>query len=217
MNVITVKNIEKHFGRNGLSNTSFGLKQGDYLCITGGSGCGKTTLLNIISGMLKADKGEVILNGKDIYSSMDERSRTKLRNKKIGYMMQGNTLIPELDIISNIRCPLELNGIKVKKERILEIAEKLKITNVLRSYPSEISGGEYRRVLLARTLIMEPEILIADEPTSNLDEKSAETVREIFDEYISDKEHILIISTHDRAFLNKCSHILELTQMEISA
>ena len=122
MNEITVKNIEKHFGRNGLSNTSFGLKQGDYLCITGGSGCGKTTLLNIISGMLKADKGEVILNGKDIYSSMDERSRTKLRNKKIGYMMQGNTLIPELDIISNIRCPLELNGIKVKKERILEIA-----------------------------------------------------------------------------------------------
>lgn len=216
MNEITVKNVEKHFGRNGLSNTNFSLKQGDYLCITGKSGCGKTTLLNIISGMLKADSGNVILNGNNIYSSMNERSRTNLRNKKIGYMMQVNTLIPELDIKNNIRCPLELNGRKAKKECILEIAEKLNISNILKSSPSEISGGEYRRVLLARILIMDPEILIADEPTSNLDEKSAETVREILNEYISDKNHILIISTHDKVFLNKCSQLLELPQKEVS-
>lgn len=212
MNELIIKDVEKHFGKNGLGSTSFSLKEGEHLCISGESGCGKTTLLNIITGMLRADKGSVILNGKDIYSSMSERGRTKLRSKKIGYMMQGNTLIPELNVENNIRCVLELNGKRADRKRISEIAERLGISGVLRSYPSEISGGEYRRVLLARTLMLEPEILVADEPTSNLDENSAEAVRSLLDEYIADKSHILIVSTHDSTLLERCSRILRLPQ-----
>lgn len=212
MNELIIKDVEKHFGKNGLDKTSFTVKEGEHLCITGESGCGKTTLLNIITGMLKADCGSVILNGKDIYSSMSERARTKLRNKTIGYMMQGNTLIPELNVEDNIRCVLELNGKRADCGRISIIAGRLGINGILRSYPSEISGGEYRRVLLARTMMLEPEILVADEPTSNLDENSAAAVRTLLDEYIADKSHILIVSTHDKALTDKCSRVMKLPQ-----
>lgn len=212
MNELVIRGVEKHFGKNGLSSTSFSLREGGYLCITGESGCGKTTLLNIITGMLRADSGSVILNGQDIYSQMNERARTRLRNKMIGYMMQGNTLIPELNAWDNIRCVLELNGRRADKKRIHEIAVRLGIADILRSYPSDISGGEYRRVLLARTLMLEPEILVADEPTSNLDESSAGAVRRLLDEYISDSGHILIVSTHDSELLGKCGRVLRLPQ-----
>ncbi len=210
MNILKVENIEKHFGKNGLGKTDFTVSSGEYLCITGESGCGKTTLLNIISGMLRPDGGKVFLNGKDIYGELKESSRIALRRGKIGYIMQGNTLIPELNVIHNICCPAELRGEKTDRETVDEIIERLEISNIVKSFPSEISGGEYRRVLLARILITKPEILLADEPTSNLDEKSAAKVRNILDEYASDKDKLLIISTHDNTFLSKCSRKLNI-------
>lgn len=196
MNSLEVKNVEKHFGKNGLDPVSFSLNNGDYLSVTGQSGCGKTTLLNILSGMLCPDSGEVFIDGKNIFTEMSEKERTKLRSTKIGYMMQGNVLIPELDILDNIIMPTELSGRAAEPSELEKLLDVLHITHILPSNPSEVSGGEYRRVILARTLLLHPSVLLADEPTSNLDVKSAEIVREVLGEYV-DENHILIVSTHD--------------------
>lgn len=196
MDRIVVKNAERHFGKNGLNPVSLSLNNGEYLCITGESGCGKTTLLNIISGMLRPDNGEILVDGKNIFTELSEKERTKLRSTKIGYMMQGNVLIPELDVMNNIRMPVELSHRNIDETELQKLLEILHITHILKSYPSEVSGGEYRRVILARTLLLHTDILLADEPTSNLDANSAEIVRDVLNEY-ANENHILIVSTHD--------------------
>lgn len=111
-------------------------------------------------------------------------------------MMQGNVLIPELDVLNNIRMPSELSGRNIDETELQTFLEILRITHILKSYPSEVSGGEYRRVMLARILPLHTEILIADEPTLNLDAGSAEIVRNVLNEY-ANNDHILIVSTHD--------------------
>lgn len=199
---LRVDNISKKFGKNGLKETGFLLEQGDYLCITGQSGCGKTTLLNIVSGMLYPDTGDVYLDDKSIFNDMKEKERTQLRNHTIGYMMQGNSLIPDLTVWQNIVCPIELTGKRADKTEVEKLLERLGIDNICESYPSEISGGEYRRVLLARILMLDTGILLVDEPTSNLDEKSAVIVREVLNEIHVKKGTSLIVVTHDKDFFS---------------
>ncbi|MBQ3665088.1 MAG: ATP-binding cassette domain-containing protein [Lachnospiraceae bacterium] len=197
---LKVDNISKKFGNNGLKEIGFLLQQGDFLCITGQSGCGKTTLLNIVSGMLTPDTGDVYINEKNIYYDMKEKERTQLRNQTIGYMMQGNSLIPDLTVWQNIICPVELVGKKVNQKEVKKLVKKLGIDNVCESFPSDISGGEYRRVLLARVMMLNTEILLVDEPTSNLDENSAKIVREVLYEMHKEKGVSIIVVTHDQEF-----------------
>jgi putative ABC transport system ATP-binding protein len=207
--ILKADKISKKFGKNGLSEVSFELNKGDYLCITGESGCGKTTLLNIISGMLKPDNGDVYVDDKNLFQNIKESQRTALRNIKIGYMMQGNSLIPDLTVWQNIVCPLELSGKKADKTSVKMLTEQIGIDNIVNSYPSEISGGEYRRVLLARVLILDTEIIIADEPTSNLDAKSSDIVRNILYS-MNKKGKSLIVVTHDKEFFPYSTSTLEL-------
>lgn len=207
---IKVENISKKFGQNGLNETSFCLEEGDYLCITGESGCGKTTLLNIVSGMLRPDSGDVYLGDKSIFNDMKERERTKIRNNMMGYMTQGNSLIPDLTVWQNIVCPLELTGKKADKGKVNQLTEKLGIDNVIASYPAEVSGGEYRRILLARVLMLDTPFLMVDEPTSNLDEKSAAIVREVLNDMHAGKGKSLIVVTHDKEFLAYNPRVLKL-------
>lgn len=131
MDRIVVKNAERHFGKNGLNPVSLSLNNGEYLCITGESGCGKTTLLNIISGMLRPDNGEILVDGKNIFTELSEKERTKLRSTKIGYMMQGNVLIPELDVMNNIRMPVELSHRNIDETELQKLLEILHITHIL--------------------------------------------------------------------------------------
>ena len=196
--ILKAENISKKFGKNGLNPASISIETEQFLCITGESGCGKTTLFNIISGMLRPDTGTVTLDSRDIFK-MKERERTMLRNDTIGYMTQGNSLIPELTVWDNIIGPSELYGKKTNEADVMALAEKLRIDNVVDSFPSELSGGEYRRVLLARVMILNTPILLVDEPTSNLDEKSAAIVREvIYEEYQNGKG--IAVVTHDKEF-----------------
>ena len=207
--ILEAHNISKTFGQNGLPPENISLSDGQFICVTGESGCGKTTLLNVLSGMLRPDSGHVKLDGKNIYENMSEHERTLLRNGTVGYMAQGNSLIPELTVWQNITCPLELYNKKYDKKQILELTQKLGIDNVLDSYPSDISGGEYRRSLLARVIMSDAKLLLVDEPTSNLDEKSAHIVREIlYEEYKKGKG--LLIVTHDRDILEYKPEIIKI-------
>ena len=207
--ILEAHNISKTFGQNGLSSVNISVSDGQFICVTGESGCGKTTLLNVLSGMLRPNSGHVKIDGKNIYENMSEHERTLLRNGTVGYMAQGNSLIPELTVWQNITCPLELYNKKYDKKQILELTQKLGIDNVLDSYPSDISGGEYRRSLLARVIMSDAKLLLVDEPTSNLDEKSAHIVREIlYEEYKKGKG--LLIVTHDRDILEYKPEVIKI-------
>ena len=206
--ILRAEKISKTFVKNGLRHSDISIEEGQFLCITGGSGCGKTTLLNIISGMLKPDSGKVFLDDKNIYD-MKEKERIRLRNEKIGYMTQGNSLIPELTVWQNITAPAELCGKKKRDEEIFSLTKRLGIANVVDSYPSEISGGEYRRALLARVIVLDTPLLLVDEPTSNLDAKSAAIVREVLYEEHSRGKGIAVV-THDKEFIDRSADTYEL-------
>ncbi|WP_455718543.1 ABC transporter ATP-binding protein, partial [Anaerosporobacter sp.] len=154
---LQAKKVSKTFIRKGngekiaLNEISFTLKEGSFCCITGESGRGKSTLLNILTGLLKPSSGKVFIDGKELYGDYTEKQRTELRNQKIGYMMQGAALLENLTVYQNIVCPREIKGQIVPRETVDVILEKLNISSIQNSYPSEISGGEYRRVSLART------------------------------------------------------------------
>jgi putative ABC transport system ATP-binding protein len=210
---LIAENISKKFGQNGLAPVSMSIAENQFHVVIGESGCGKTTLLNILTGMLSPDSGSVTIDGKNIFTDMKESERTLLRYEKISYMTQGSTLIPELTVWQNIICPLELSGRKANEKDVNALAKKLGIVNILDSFPSEISGGEYRRVLLARCILPDAKLLLVDEPTSNLDEESAAIVREIlFEEYKKGKG--LLIVTHDRELLSYQPQIHELQAMK---
>lgn len=204
--MIEGKNISKHYGENGLDSTDITLKKGGFLGISGASGCGKTTLLNILTGMLRPDSGSVEVNGTDI-NRLSEKKRTALRGGTIGYMMQGSVLIPELNVWQNILLPAKIAG--KNTDKAMTLCEKLGITNIKNSYPADISGGEYRRVMLARILLADTPIFIADEPTSNLDEESASIVREMI-AGAHKKGVSIITATHDSALLSMADSVLTL-------
>lgn len=204
--MITANKITKHFGKNGFDPISFSVPAGQLTGLTGTSGCGKTTLLNILTGMLKPDSGTVLVDGTDL-QTLRGKELAALRSKKIGYMMQGNVLLPDLTVMQNLLFTAQLAGKSVQTEQAAAHAEKLKITNILGSYPAEISGGEYRRVMLARILLLDTPVLIADEPTSNLDSASAELVREVLTER-REAGVTLLIATHDKQLLDRADAVI---------
>ncbi|ADD09290.1 ABC transporter ATP-binding protein [Candidatus Aciduliprofundum boonei] len=188
--------IHKHYGKKPvLRGASLNVERGDIVMIRGQSGIGKTTFLNIISGIDLPDKGRVIIDSKDI-TKMSENERAKFRLHKIGLIFQSMNLIEDLSVIENIALPLKLAGKKWKK-RVNELLQYLNIENVKHSFPTELSGGEMQRVAIARAIANEPEILVADEPTSNLDDENTENIVNLLRKINKEMNMSIIIATHD--------------------
>lgn len=181
-----------------LKNVNLNLKLGDVLCIMGPTGSGKTTLLKVASGFLKPDKGKVKLFGTDIYG-LPQRDRTRFLRENVSFMPQEDVLIWELTLFENTELPLLISGVPKEKRRqmVKDALSLVELDGLENRLPNEVSGGERRRILLARSLVFMPKILFADEPTSNLDSKTA---LRIIDKLLQlNKKYglTLLISTHD--------------------
>lgn len=182
-----------------LENHSLSVGNGDYVCLVGKSGCGKSTLLNIIAGMHAPIAGTVYVDDVDIYNTLTERKRTALRNSRVGYLNFGNCLLENLTVLENIIYPVLLKGDRCNNKEVLSMLEELDIASIKDLHPWQISAGEYRRVCFGRILALNTEILILDEPTSNLDEKSADIIVKIISALKQNKG--ILVATHDKMLM----------------
>lgn len=208
MSLLKTINLTKLYTRRGkefsaVDSVDLELFHTDFAVITGHSGSGKSTLLSMITGLLKAYSGEIIFDGENL-TQMSDNKLACLRSSRIGYILQGNTLLYNLSVTENITLPSRLSG--VKEVKATELLEKVGISHLANESPRNLSGGEARRVAIARSLITNPQILIADEPTSDLDPENADSILQIFEE-INKGGTAVIIVTHDREIpiaANRC-------------
>jgi putative ABC transport system ATP-binding protein len=182
-----------------LENINLHIDPGEYLSVMGPSGSGKSTLLNMLGLLDRPDEGRYFLNGVDT-QSLDENARARLRREQIGFVFQSYHLIPRLSARENVEMPLMLAGIPAKKRRssVDDILEKLGIAHRAHHLPNQLSGGERQRVAIGRSIIMQPAIILADEPTGNLDSRSGAEVTEILESLNRDGITLLIV-THDNS------------------
>lgn len=219
MEILKIENITKKY-ENGekelyaLDDVSFTVNQGEFIAIVGPSGSGKSTLLHMIGGIDKPTNGKVYINGTDI-SSLKPDKMTIFRRRNIGIVYQFYNLIPTLNAEDNIILPVLLDGKKVDKEKLNEIIKLLKIEDRRKAMPSQLSGGEQQRVSIGRALMNNPSIILADEPTGNLDSKASKEIVEIFKYYNKAYKQTLIIVTHDEKIALQADRIIKLEDGKI--
>jgi putative ABC transport system ATP-binding protein len=194
-----------------LDNVDARFRRGEIIALRGRSGSGKSTLLNLVGGIDTPDAGQVVVAGIDL-ASLREHARTLFRRQHIGFVYQAFNLVPTLNVADNIRLVLELNGVSRDEadRRIAELLEAVGLADRADSYPDVLSGGEQQRVAIARALSHRPAVLLADEPTGNLDEKTAESVLELLDELIRSTGGTMIMATHSATIASTCDRTFEL-------
>lgn len=215
MTLLEVKNVKKiyttRFGKNqvqALSNVNFSVEVGEYVAIMGESGSGKTTLLNILAALDKPTRGSVLLQGKDL-THIREKEITNFRREHLGFVFQDFNLLDNFNNKDNIFLPLVLSkkSVSEMERRLAPIAKQLGIEDILTKYPYEISGGQKQRVAVARALITQPDLVLADEPTGALDSKSTEELLHLFGQ-INEKRQTIIMVTHSTSAASHASRIL---------
>ncbi len=213
---VRLRNICRSYTEGGqkhavLDNISTEFMQGDSIAIRGRSGSGKSTLLNLISGIDAPDSGLVEVAGQDI-TSMSERERTLFRREHIGFIYQAFNLLPTLTVADNIRLVLELNRVPRAEagRRIEELLDAVELADRAGSYPDVLSGGEQQRVAIARALCCRPGLLLADEPTGNLDDKTAEAVLRLLDKLVRQTGGTIIFASHSVSVASFCDRVIEL-------
>lgn len=197
-----------------LSGVSLEVARGESVALTGESGSGKSTLLHILAGLEPADSGQVLLDGTDT-STLDDAARASIRRRRIGIVFQQFNLIPSLDVRSNIAFQAQLAGVATS-ERIHMLAERLGLSEQIGRYPEELSGGQQQRVAIARALAVRPEIVLADEPTGNLDESTGDTVLDLMLELIREENASLVMVTHSGRLARRLDRTLLLSHGRLS-
>ena len=222
MNILKVNGLKKiyttRFGGNkveALKNVSFSVEQGEYVAIMGESGSGKSTLLNILASLDKPTAGTVLLDGKDI-SRIKESQLATFRRDNLGFVFQDFNLLDTFTLEDNIYLPLVLAGKKYPemKERLMPIAEQLGITQLLKKYPYDVSGGQKQRAAAARALITEPRLILADEPTGALDSRASDELLELFGKINENGQTILMV-THSVKAASHAGRVLFIKDGEV--
>jgi putative ABC transport system ATP-binding protein len=222
MELISMKSITRFYGKNenrvnALRSINLSINAGELVAIIGPSGSGKTTLLNILGCLDSPNSGEYIIDKTDT-SKLKPRELANIRNKKFGFIVQNFALLDDYTVYENIKIPLDYSNTKIKnkKQKIKEILKKLGIEDKLNKYPTELSGGQCQRVSIARALINNPEIILADEPTGALDREMGQQVIDIFKE-INKENKTIIIVTHDANIAAQCDRIITIEDGSIKS
>jgi len=201
-----------------LDGVDLDIRRGETVALRGRSGSGKSTLLNLIAAIDAPDAGSVTVAGIDL-TGLSERERTLFRREHIGFVYQSFNLVPTLNVADNVRLVLELNKVPPSQAstRINELLESVGLADRADSYPDVLSGGEQQRIAIARALAHEPAVLLADEPTGNLDDATAGSVLGLLDTLVRDSGHTMLIATHSQHVASHCDRVLELHNGRIAA
>lgn len=221
-NPIVLNNVVKNYQLDkvtvpALKGVSIEIETGEFAVIAGPSGSGKTTILNLIGCVDTASGGKVLIAGKDT-SSLNEKQLTNLRLHTLGFIFQSFNLIPVLNVFDNVEFPLLLQNSLNKNERtkrVDEIIEKVGLSQHKHHRPSELSGGQRQRVAIARALVTRPQIVLADEPTANLDSKTGQTIIDLMKEMNRSEKTTFLFSTHDHSIMNQARRIIRLQDGKI--
>lgn len=218
--IITVENLTKEYGKGdnallALNNVNFKVHEGEFIAITGESGSGKTTLLNCLGSLDKPTGGSIIVDKTDITTRSDAEL-SAYRRRKIGFIFQMYNLIPVLNVEENIVLPLNLDNTEPDMEYLEELLRITGLTSKRNSFPHELSGGQQQRVSFARALIHKPPIILADEPTGNLDSKNSREVISILKNSIKKYNQTLILITHDGSIAAQADRIFRITDGVLS-
>ena len=214
MSIIQVQQLSKTYGKDdtavhALKNATFEIEKGEFVCIIGASGSGKSTLLHLLAGIDEPTSGRIIVNDKDI-TQLDSEQLADFRRSEVGIIYQFFNLVPVLTARENIELPLMLAGEKVDQDYFQTIVEMLKIEKRLDFYPSKLSGGEQQRVSIARALIHKPSIILADEPTGNLNSKLAKEIMEFLVLACKQLNQTILMITHDLNLTKYADRIIEI-------
>ena len=215
MALLKIENLKKTYHDANdltvLDNLNLTVEQNEFIGIVGTSGCGKSTLLHIIGGVDKADSGRIFLDDNEI-SSYDYKKMASYRRKQVSIIYQFYNLLPVLNVVDNIILPLKLDNRKVDQQYLDELLQLLQLNNKKDAYPSELSGGQQQRVAIARSLITRPKLLLADEPTGNLDSENSKIVVDYLKKIHHQNDITIIMVTHDLELAKNCNRIYVLEQ-----
>jgi len=216
--MLEIKNISKVYGEGtakvvALNNVSLRVNEGDFVAVMGPSGSGKSTLLNIIGGLDHISSGEVILDGERI-DNLDENALVDIRRGKIAYVFQQYHLIPSLTALENVLLPLTFCGADKKDQKALDILKRVGLEKRAEHKPSQLSGGEQQRVAIARALVNDPSLILADEPTGNMDRKTGKEILALFEQLNKEGRSIVMV-THDPEIAGYAKEIVVLQDGQI--
>lgn len=220
MSLIKFQNISKHYFMGdqtvrALDGVDIDIEENDYVAFVGSSGSGKSTMMNILGCLDHPTDGEYHLNGQNV-EAMSANQLAEIRNKEIGFIFQSFNLLPRADALSNVMQPLIYRGIHRKERKLLamEALSRVNLKDRVDHLPSQLSGGQRQRVAIARALVTTPSILLADEPTGNLDSKTTVEIMKLFDELHSEG-HTIIVVTHEAEIANHCQRLVEMKDGKI--
>ncbi|MDZ7625725.1 MAG: ABC transporter ATP-binding protein [Ignavibacteriaceae bacterium] len=218
--MLELKNVSKNYFEGNtkhsvLNNFELSISKGEIIILLGKSGSGKSTLLNIISGIDVPDGGSVSIDGTDI-TKLSEKERTLARRNKIGFIFQFFNLIPTLTVKENLQLPLELNNDDNQEERIKSILTEVGLLDRANTYPDKLSGGEQQRIAIARALIHNPDIILADEPTGNLDYETGLQIVDLLDRVVKKKGKTMIMVTHSKDVIGLADKIYSLKEGKLT-
>lgn len=219
MEILRVENVCKTYdtGENpvhALSDISFSVEKGEFVAIIGASGSGKSTLLHILGGIDHPTSGKVFVNGQDVYEQYEDQLAV-FRRRQVGLIYQFYNLIPVLNVEENMVLPVKLDGRKVNKKRLAELLQVLGLVKRRKHLPSQLSGGQQQRVSIGRALMNAPAIILADEPTGNLDTQNTQEIMQLLRESNKTYKQTIILITHDREIALQADRVLEISDGQL--
>lgn len=220
MAIVTTKSLKKYYGlepnqTKALDGVSLSIKEGEFVAIVGASGSGKSTLLHLLGGLDRPTSGSVQIRGKDLYAMKDE-ALTVFRRREIGFVFQNYNLVPVLNVLENIVLPIELDGTSPDKTYVGQIVDTLGLTEKLTNLPNTLSGGQQQRVAVARALASKPALILADEPTGNLDSRTGLEVVSLMQETSRQFHQTIVMITHNEEIAHMADRIIRIEDGQIA-